>query len=128
LDADYRSGLSACKNHTVLLSHAAFQYLAHRYGFTMLSISGLSPQQEPSPRDFVGLVDQAKKLGLHYIFFEKRTNPKLAETLAAEIKGETLNMYHIDGGFTPEEASNPNLYLEQMRLNLQQLRKAMECN
>ena len=127
LDAEFKSGLSSCKNHTVILSHAAFQYLAHRYGFKMLSISGLSPQQEPSPKDFVGLVDQAKKLGLRYIFFEKRTNPKLAETLASEIKGETLDMFHIDGGFTPEEASNPNLYLDQMRANLGQLRKALNC-
>ncbi len=127
LDSDFRSGLSSCGDHTVILSHAAFQYLAQRYGFKMLSISGLSPQQEPSPKDFVGLVDQAKNLGLHYIFFEKRTNPKLAETLASEISGETLDLYHIDGGFSPEELANPNLYLDQMRLNLEQLRKAMGC-
>ncbi len=127
LDADFKSGLSSCMDHTVILSHAAFQYLAHRYGFQMLSISGLSPEQEPAPKDFVQLVDQAKKLGPRYIFFEKRSNPKLAETLASEINGETLDMYHIDGGFTPEEAANPNLYLDQMRLNLNQLRIALQC-
>ena len=128
LDADFSKGLSSCEHDTVLLSHAAFQYLAKRYGFKTMSISGLSPEEEPSPGDFADLVDVAKGKGIHYIFFEKRANPKLAETLASEIKGETLDMFHIDGGFTPEEAMNPNLYLEQMRLNLQQLRKALGCD
>jgi len=127
LDADFKSGLSSCSAHTVILSHAAFQYLAHRYGFKTLSISGLSPDQEPGPKDFVHLLDHAKAMGLRYIFFERRTNPKLAETLATEIGGETLDLYHIDGGFTPEETADPNLYLDQMRANLGQLRKAMEC-
>lgn len=127
LDIDFKSGLSSCSVHTVILSHAAFQYLAKRYGFNVLSISGLSPEAEPSPKDFVRLIGQAKQLGLHYIFFEKRTNPKLAETLATEIGGETLDLYHIDGGFTPVESADPNLYLEQMRTNLSQLRKAMNC-
>jgi zinc transport system substrate-binding protein len=127
LDADFRSGLSSCKVHTVILSHGAFRYLAHRYGFRILSIAGLSPEGEPSPKDFVRLVAQAKRLGLHYIFFERRTNPKLAETLAAEIGGETLDLYHIDGGFTAEESADQNLYPDLMRKNLANLRKAMNC-
>ena len=118
---------SDCKDHTVLLSHAAFQYLAKRYGFRTLSVGGFSEEQEPSPKDFAGLIESAKRLGLHFIFFEKQSNPKLAEALAAEIGGETLDLYHIDGGFTIEESSNPNLYEDQMRANLENLRRAMEC-
>lgn len=127
LDAEFRTGLSGCKGDTILLSHAAFQYLAKRYGFKTLSISGFSEEGEPSAKDFAGLIDEAKKRGLHFIFFERKSNPKLAETLAAEIGGETLDLHHIDGGFTPEESSNPNLYEDQMRMNLRNLRTAMEC-
>ena len=127
LDLAFAEGLSDCKDHTVLLSHAAFQYLAKRYGFRTLSVGGFSEEQEPSPKDFAGLIDSAKRLGLHFIFFERRSNPRLAETLAAEIGGETLDLYHIDGGFTIEESSNPNLYEDQMRANLENLRRAMEC-
>lgn len=127
LDADFRSGLSSCKDHTVILSHAAFQYLANRYGFRILSVSGLSPHEEPTPKHFMALADEAKKLGIRYIFFDRQDNPKLAEILASEIGGETLDLYHIDGGFTPEESLDPNLYPDQMRKNLTQLRKAMNC-
>lgn len=127
LDQDFKNGLSQCEDRTILLSHAAFQYLAKRYNFKTMSISGFSEEGEPSAKDFVGLIDEAKKRGLHFIFFEKKSNPKLAETLAAEIGGETLDLHHIDGGFTPEESSNPNLYEDQMRMNLRNLRTAMEC-
>jgi zinc transport system substrate-binding protein len=127
LDQEFEKGLSDCKSHTVVLSHMAFQYLAKRYGFKAIGISGLSPEEEPSPKDYARLVDDTKNMGIHYIFFEIRSNPKLAESLASEIGGETLNMYHLDGGFTPEESANPNLYVEQMRANLDNLRKAMEC-
>ena len=127
LDLAFAEGLSDCKDHTVLLSHAAFQYLAKRYGFRTLSVGGFSEEQEPSPKDFAGLIDSAKRLGLHFIFFERRSNPRLAETLAAEIGGETLDLVHIDGGFSAEESADPNLYFDQMRANLEQLRKAMEC-
>ena len=51
LDSSYQGGFSQCERKTFITSHAAFGYLADRYGLTQTSISGIDPEQEPSAAD-----------------------------------------------------------------------------
>ena len=41
LDSSYKGGLTRCERKTFITSHAAFGYLADRYGLTQVSISGI---------------------------------------------------------------------------------------
>jgi zinc transport system substrate-binding protein len=43
LVASYKEGLASCNLNTTVASHAAFNYLANRFGFEVISIAGISP-------------------------------------------------------------------------------------
>ena len=126
LDAEYRSTLSSCTRHEVITSHNAFAYLSRRYGFTAHSISGISPETEPSAGRMADLVDLAEKENIRYIFFETLVSPKVSETLAREIGAETLVFDPIEG-LSPEDAALGKDYFSVMRENLANLSKALEC-
>ena len=63
LDAEFRRGLARCERRQIVTSHAAFGYLAARYGLEQVPLEGLSPEAEPSPRDLAHLVDLVRASG-----------------------------------------------------------------
>lgn len=126
LDGEYAAGLAACRLHTIVTSHAAFAYLAKRYGFEMLSTSGISPEEEPSPKHLAELTALVRERGIRYVFFETLVSPKIADTLAREAGTQTLVLNPLEG-LTEEEQNAGENYLSVMRGNLKNLRIALEC-
>ena len=110
----------------MVTSHAAFTYLARRYGLTQVPVLGIASESEPSPADLARLVRFARKAGVKYIFFETLVSPKLAETLAREVGAKTLILNPVEG-LTKEEAAAGKDYVALMRENLANLRTALEC-
>ncbi len=127
LDAAYRASLSACRQTTVISSHAAFNYLAARYNLTVESISGLSPEGEPSPKTLASLTLLARRNNIKYILMESLVSPKLAETLASETGTQTIVFNPLEG-LTPAEQAEGKTYFTIMRENLKTLQKALECD
>ncbi len=126
LDTEYRTGLAACKLDEVVASHNAFAYLAKRYDFSVHALSGISPEEELSPRELAEVAEEVRESGIRYIFFETLVSSKLAETLAQEVGAETLVFNPIEG-ITDEEADRGEDYFSLMRSNLKALQKALEC-
>jgi zinc transport system substrate-binding protein len=126
LDQEYKTGLSMCKQHEIVTSHNAFNYMASQYGLTTLYILGLSPDEEPSPKAIADIATEAKQKGIKYIFFESLVSPKLAQTVASEIGAQTLELNPIEG-FTDEEVAAGKNYLSQMKANLANLKIALQC-
>lgn len=126
LEQSYDSGLAVCTHHTVITSHASAGYLAQRYNFDQHSISGFSPESEPSPRQIGNLATLAKEQGIKYIFFETLVSPKLAQTLADEAGAQTLVFNPIEG-LTGDDTAQGKDYMSIMRENLQNLRLALDC-
>jgi zinc transport system substrate-binding protein len=124
LDRDYRGGLAACERTQFVTSHAAFGYLARRYGLQMIAITGLSPDSEPSPERLSELESLVKSDDITTIFSEVLTSPALAETLAREAGVKTAVLDPLEG--LPDEDAHRN-YLTVMRANLAALRKANGC-
>ena len=50
LDRDYRAGLAHCERHELVTTHAAFGWLAERYGLEQVGITGIDPESEPARR------------------------------------------------------------------------------
>ncbi len=126
LDEEYRNGLRACRLNTIVVLHDAFGYLADRYGFKIISISGLSPEQQPSARHLGELASLVREQGIQYVFFETLVSPKLSETLASEAGAQTLVLNPIEG-LTSEDRAEGKNYFVLMRENLRHLRLAMDC-
>jgi zinc transport system substrate-binding protein len=126
LHAEYEEGLADCVRRELVTSHAAFGYLAERYGLEQISISGLSPEAEPSARDLERLVEEVREHDATTVFFETLASPRLAETVAREAGAGTAVLNPLEG-LTRAEADAGADYLSVMRENLQTLRRALGC-
>lgn len=126
LDVKFRTGLINCQKNEIITAHAAFGYLANEYGFNQIAISGLSPDEEPSPKKLSTIADFAKQNQVEYIFFESMVSPKLANTIASEIGAKTLVLNPIEG-ITQEDIKNGKTYFTEMNNNLINLKIALQC-
>lgn len=124
LDREYRRGLANLPRRTIVTSHAAFGYLAKRYGLRQLAIMGLSPDSEPTPEKMADIVRFCRKHDVKYIFFETIVNPRLAETIARETGAKLLVLNPVES-LTDEEIKQGKDYLSIMRENLANLRQAL---
>ena len=126
LDTEYRQGLRDCKRHEIVTSHAAFGYLAARYGLEQVSITGLSPEAEPTPQQLAHVIQIVRRTHATTVFFETLVSPRLADTVAREVGSRTAVLDPIEG-LTPAEQKRGDNYLTLMRRNLAALRKALAC-
>jgi zinc transport system substrate-binding protein len=126
LDREFRRGLSGCERKEIVTSHAAFGYLAERYGLKQVAITGITPEAEPTPRDLEGVVREVRAVGATTVFFETLVSPRLAETVAREVGAKTAVLDPIEG-LTAKEATAGEDYFSVMRENLEALRKALAC-
>lgn len=124
LDSQFSAGLKTCQRHEIVTSHAAFGYMAKRYGLKQIALTGLSPEQEPTPQHLTEVTKQAKQYGATTIFFETLVSPKIAETVAREVGAKTAVLDPIEG----LEAASTETYLTVMRSNLKALRDALGCS
>jgi zinc transport system substrate-binding protein len=126
LDEEYRAALSGCPRQEFFTSHAAFGYLARRYGLTQHAIMGLTPDAEPRPKELADIVTRAKAKGIKYIFFETLVSDKVSKVVAQEVGAKTLVLNPFEG-LTAAEMEAGKDYLAVMRENLANLKLALEC-
>lgn len=126
LHARFERALGQCGRRDIMVSHAAFSYLARRYRLTVVPIMGLAPESEPSPAQMAAIVKFARRQKIRYIFFETLVSPRLAETIAREIGARTLVLNPIEG-LTKEEQAAGKDYVALMDENLRNLRIGLEC-
>lgn len=125
LDADYRAMVEKALRKEFVTTHAAFGYLAKRYGLQQLAIMGVSPHAEPTPADLAQLVREVNEHQIKTIFFETLISPKLSETIAQQTGAKTLVLNPIEG-LTPDDVKQKADYLTLMRRNLENLAVALQ--
>ncbi|HKH31393.1 MAG TPA: metal ABC transporter substrate-binding protein [Gaiellaceae bacterium] len=126
LDREFREGISSCERREIVTSHAAFGYLAARYGLRQVPIAGVSPEAEPTPRALESAVRRVRQSGATTVFFETLVSPRVAETVARETGARTAVLNPIEG-LTKDQAAHGDDYFTIMRRNLAALRSALGC-
>jgi zinc transport system substrate-binding protein len=126
LDADFRAGLANCARDEIVTSHAAFGYMARRYGLEQIALTGISPEAEPSARELERVINEVRKRKATTVFFETLVSPRLAETVAREAGARTDVLNPLEG-LTEEELSRGENYFTVMREDLAVLRQALGC-
>jgi zinc transport system substrate-binding protein len=126
LDADFKRGLARCERREIVTSHAAFGYLADRYGLEQIALTGLTPEAEPTARDLERIIADVERNEATTVFFETLVSPRLAETVAREAGAETAVLNPLEG-LSKEELDAGEDYFSVMRDNLATLRKALGC-
>lgn len=125
LDGDYRSGLTNCRVKTIITTHAAFGYLTERYGLEQIGISGLSPNEQPSPARIAKVQEEAKEHGVTTIFFETLTSDEVAKAIAGDLGLRTAVLDPIEG-ITAESAGQD--YPSVMKANLDAIKQSNGCS
>ena len=127
LDSRFRETLSRCrKRQFVFGGHAAFAYLARRYGLEQIPVYSLSPDSEPSPRQVAQIVKVLRALDLEVVYFEELVNPRLAQVIAGEVGARTL-MLTPAGNLTAQQRRAGATFLSIMESNLHNLAEGLGC-
>ncbi|MGH9213494.1 MAG: metal ABC transporter substrate-binding protein [Acidimicrobiales bacterium] len=126
LDAEIEAALATCEREEIVTSHAAFFYLADRYGLTQLPLAGVSPEVEPDTERMDDLADLVDEHGITTVFHETLAPPDVAETLAREAGVDTAVLNPIEG-LTEEQVDTGEDYASVMRENLAALVDALGC-
>ncbi len=127
LDAEFETGLSGCRGKDLVLAgHAAFGYLARRYGLVQTALYGLSPDAQPKPRDLMKAIDFCRRQGIKTIFFENSVPPDLSKTLAREIGGRVLAL-QAGHNLTRDQQAKGVGFFELMEGDLAALRDGLGC-
>ncbi|MFF2994484.1 metal ABC transporter substrate-binding protein [Streptomyces sp. NPDC057950] len=122
LDTRYRTGLADTRTKVFITTHAAFGYLAERYGLTEEAINGLDPESEPSANRVKDLERMAKADGVSTVFYETLVSDRTAKTIAGDAKLKTDVLDPIEGITDKSKGSD---YLQVMDANLKALRTAL---
>jgi zinc transport system substrate-binding protein len=123
VDAAYAAGLATCERRVVVASHEAYGYLSAAYHLEQVGISGLDPEAEPSPARLREIGDVVRERGVTTLFTETLVNPKVAETLAADLGVTTAVLDPIESQTDP--AADYRAVMEQ---NLEALRAGLGCS
>lgn len=123
LDSEF-SALGSCQQKNFVTTHAAFGYLASRYGLNQIGISGLSPDEEPSPARVAKVQQLAKDNGVTTIFYETLVSDKVATSIAGDL-GLSTDVLDPLEGITDESKGSD--YIEVMNSNLTALKTANKC-
>ncbi|WP_285758961.1 metal ABC transporter substrate-binding protein [Nocardiopsis ansamitocini] len=125
IDADYRSGLAQCATRDMVVSHAAFGYLADNYDLQQTAITGIEPDTEPSPARMAEVARLVKERDVSTVFTETLVSPAVAQTIAEEAGVQTAVLDPLEG--ITDESSGTD-YPSVMRANLETLRSALDCS
>lgn len=126
LDKSYKKELSNCTLHKIVTAHTAFGYLANRYGFEQIGISGISTEEEPSPKELKLITDFVKTEGVNHILLEELAPRVWGETVAAETGAQVLVLSPLEG-VTPEEEKEGVNYISIQKKNIETLKIALQC-
>lgn len=113
LTKKYQPIFEKANQKTFVTQHTAFSYLAKRFGLNQLGIAGISPDQEPSPRQLSEIQDFVKTYKVKTIFTESNLSSKVADTLVKStgVSLKTLNPLEAD-------PQNDKSYLDNLEENL----------
>jgi zinc transport system substrate-binding protein len=122
LDTEFKTGLANTKTKVFITTHAAFGYLAERYGLTEEAINGLDPESEPSAERVKDLEKMAKADGVTTVFYETLVSDKTAKTIAADANLKTDVLDPIEGITAKSRGKD---YFSVQQANLKALQTAL---
>jgi zinc transport system substrate-binding protein len=127
LDDSYMTGLATKAKNDIVVSHAAFGYLASRYGFEQQGVIGISADEQPSASAYANIVDTMIQHETYVVYVNPVYSDESAQTLKNELERLTghevqiLKIYFMLGNMDGLD------YFEQQEKNLENLKIGLEA-
>ncbi|WP_424009401.1 metal ABC transporter substrate-binding protein [Haloferax denitrificans] len=127
LDAAFEDGLAASERDVILVAgHDAYGYLADRYDLDIVALTGLSPDEEPSPRDIERAQATIEEHDIRHVLADPLESDRAAQQLVGETDAEDVLPLTPLPGVMTEWEENDWGYVDIMReVNLPSLRTAL---
>jgi len=127
MDDDYATGLSTKQKNATFVTHEAFGYLAHRYGFEQHGVIGLSADEQPSAATIANLVNLMIEHEIFVVYIDPVYSDEYAQTLKNELQTQTghivklLKLYLMLGPIDGKD------YFQQQQSNLESLKVGLDA-
>jgi zinc transport system substrate-binding protein len=128
LDMRYLEELGDAGKKEIFTTHAAFGYLADRYGFEQHGVIGVSADEQPSPKTLSEIADLMEEKETYIIFVDPIYSDEYAQTLKSELESRTgrtvqiLKLYFMLGPMDELD------YMGQIEANLESLKIGQEAD
>lgn len=128
LDTSFQDGLSTKQKDTIFVTHAAFGYLAERYGFHQHGVIGLSADEQPSASTIATLISTMIENETYVVFVDPVYSDSYAETLKRTLEAKTgqnvqiLTLYLMSGTIDTMD------YFQQLEKNLENLKIGLQAS
>lgn len=94
LDREIQAELAGASGRSFMVYHPAWGYFARQYGLRQIAVE--AGGREPSARQLIALVDEARREGVRAIFVQRGFARKSAEVIAGEIGGRVIEVDPMD--------------------------------
>lgn len=127
LHADLSAQFAAlpAERRYLLTNHETFNYLAARYGLTLVGVvlPGGGTANEPSAKEMLALIETVRQYDLPALFTETTVSDSLAQQIAEETGARLVQLYT---GSLSEVGGPTDTYLNYMRYNAAQIVQALQ--
>ena len=125
LDGIYELGLETCERREIVVSHAAYGFLADAYGLEEIPLARV-PDAEATPRDLERIAQLVRDRGVTTVFVEPLASSEEAEAIARETGAKVAVLDPLEG-LTEEQLAAGEDYFSVMLANLEALQAALGC-
>jgi zinc transport system substrate-binding protein len=122
LKREYLEKFSSVSNRYLVVSHAAFGYLCKEFNLTQIYVSGLTPDDEPSPKALENIIESVKEYHVSTIFYEELVSNEISMKIAKETGVKVMTLNPLEGISKEDEGKED--YLSVMRKNYESILEA----
>ncbi|MEM2923646.1 MAG: zinc ABC transporter substrate-binding protein [Candidatus Nitrosocaldus sp.] len=126
LHSRFEKELSYCDKRMFITLHAAYNYLASRYGLKQITIAGIEPEHDIPAGKIMEIVDLARRHGIDVVYAEEGVDDRLVRALAEEMNARVLTLSPIEV-LDEDDIKQGKTYIAKMEENLENLRLGLGC-
>lgn len=123
---EYARIFEAAETETFLTQHAAFGYLANRYGLHQVAVTGVTESAEPSPKRIADIVSYMTENNISVIYGQKGGATEIAKTIASEVGGTVGELQSMESVDTNQYPADGDGFIAIMKANLESLAEGIQ--
>lgn len=123
---EYARIFEAAETETFLTQHAAFGYLANRYGLHQVAVTGVTESAEPSPKRIADIVSYMTENNISVIYGQVGGATEIATTIASEVGGTVGELQSMESVDTNQYPADGDGFIAIMKANLESLAEGIQ--